>query len=380
MVSDPLEGTAYRAQAATSAWTFAAEHAPTSRPVLVRLLPAELLARPELADRLRLEARVLARLDHPNVLELLDLGVTRAGFPFVVTEPPPGRSLAAELAARGALPPDEAVALAVQALAGLSAAHASGVVHRDVRPEHLFVAAGAVEVTAFGLAPLVAAATPAALVGDWARYVSPEQARGEDTDERADIYAMGLVVHQMIAGADPFAAHARPIDLLRAHATEAPAPLSRCARGPVSAEIEAAVLRALAKRPEERFPCARDFAEALGKGTAAARRPDLRALLRTEPTPGTRAKTSFASPTIAELAREIVQRRDAAKTLEASRPRPPETVDMPEGMPLPRPTAAPARAGAGAAPRPAVLPALAAAAATAGLLTGALELARVLLR
>ncbi|WP_437620907.1 serine/threonine-protein kinase [Sorangium sp. So ce1151] len=260
-----------------------AAHVGLDKPVVVKLLHRDLNREPRLVERMRVEAQSLARLAHPNLVTVTDFGRTAEGRTFLVMERLYGRTLREELAARGALPALEALDLVTQTLAGLAAAHGAGIVHRDVKLDNLFVcdadAQGrrVVKVLDFGIAKVVASAgdgrAPApslyqteegVLVGT-PRYLSPEQASGVAVDARTDVYAAGVVLYTLLAGRGPFE-HVRPLhDLLRAHASEIPAPPSRYAPRPVPPELDGAIMRALEKRPELRFPSAPAFAAELSR-------------------------------------------------------------------------------------------------------------------
>ncbi|AUX47210.1 protein kinase [Sorangium cellulosum] len=260
-----------------------AAHVGLDKPVVVKLLHRDLSREPRLVERMRVEAQSLARLAHPNLVTVTDFGQTAEGRTYLVMERLYGRTMREELAARGALPPPEAIALVEQALAGLDAAHGAGIVHRDVKLENLFVcdpdAQGrrVVKVLDFGIAKVVAAhgdgRAPApslyqteegVLVGT-PRYLSPEQISGLAVDARTDVYAAGVVLYTLLAGRGPFE-HVKPLlELLRAHASEVPAPPSRHAPWPTPPELDRAVMRALEKRPELRFPGAATFAAELSR-------------------------------------------------------------------------------------------------------------------
>lgn len=252
------------------------------REVAVKVLPPGFETDP---DRLRCfarEARAAGALNHPNILVVHDLG-EHAGAPFLVTELLRGETLRERLHA-GPLPPRKAVETAAQIADGLAAAHERHIVHRDLKPENLFITAdGVVKILDFGLAR--APGTPpdaaheaatvdagAAVASDPGRvlgtpgYMAPEQVRGLPADHRADVFALGCVLYEMLSGRPPFA---RPTvaDTLAAILTADPAPWpAGSGAGPsaAGAAVPSAVARTVAhcleKRPQDRFQSARDLA------------------------------------------------------------------------------------------------------------------------
>ncbi len=295
---DPLAGTAYQAirrlGGGGTADVYEAVHAALDKRVVVKLLHAELAGQAMALERMRFEAKALARLSHPNLTAVTDFGQTAEGRPFFVMECHEGRLLLTELRRRGFLPVAEAVGLVRQLLAGLSAAHAIGVVHRDLKPENLFLCQGeggalTLKILDFGIAKLLPGADPSRAPAPRAlqteegvtvgtpRFLSPEQARCLDVDQRTDVYGAGMVLYELICGRDPFHDVRDYVGLLHAHVSRVPAPPSALAPQPVPAAVDAAVLRALAKRPEDRYPTAADFSEALlralGEGTMGAGMP-----------------------------------------------------------------------------------------------------------
>lgn len=292
MPFDPLAGTPYRTLGPLGRGAMGevvdAEHRALGKRVVVKLLHARLRSRPDLVDRMRLEGQALALLQHPNIVAVTDLGFTADDRPFLVMERLRGRTLRDELRARGSIPTPEALGMAAQALAGLAAAHDAGIVHRDVKLENLFVcdaadgAPRALKILDFGLAKVIEvdgeARAPRPLEVPTAegvalgtpRFFSPEQAAGDPVDGRTDVYAMGAVLYALIAGRGPFEHLHTVAELLDAHLSTPPEPPSRHAPQPVSAALDQAILKALAKLPEDRFQTARAFAGAL----AAADEPE----------------------------------------------------------------------------------------------------------
>jgi serine/threonine protein kinase len=243
----------------------------------LKLLHARLGDRRELALRVQHEALVAARVDHPNVVRVFALGEAADGRPYLVMERLRGRDLRAVLARTGALPVARALDLAAQALDGLAAAHAVGVVHRDVKLENLFLGDdGTLKVLDFGIATLphgeASRPRPFALVGTLLS-MAPEQFVHADVDARADVYAAGLALYELVTGRGPFdELRGSPQALQFAHCERAPPAPSRLARRPIAADVEAAILRALAKAPGDRFPSARAMADTLRRLGARERR------------------------------------------------------------------------------------------------------------
>jgi serine/threonine protein kinase/Flp pilus assembly protein TadD len=270
------------------------------RDVAVKVLPDDVAADPERLRRFEREARAAGALDHPNVVTVHDLG-NAAGTPFVVTELLEGETLRERLRS-GALAPRKAVELAVQVARGLAAAHERGIVHRDLKPENLFLTRdGRVKILDFGLAtrrlpgaPGSAAQTlsretsQGAIVGTLG-YLSPEQARGQEADARSDIFALGAVLYEMLAGLPAFS---RPsaAEALSAILREDPPALPPGTPG----WLERIARRCLEKAPAERFAAARDLAFALEASGAEP----------TDPTPaGAPATRSVAVLPFKDLAR-----------------------------------------------------------------------------
>jgi serine/threonine protein kinase len=282
---DPLAGEPYRAIRLLGAGgmgeVFLAEHRRFATPCVVKIQHARLAADPSVADRIRLEAESLARLNHANIVTILGSGQTSDERPYIVMEYLRGQTMADEFAARGQLPPLEALSYICQLLRGLAAAHAIGVVHRDVKPDNLFLCDGPrgnrlLKVLDFGVAcvspearalapnPLSVPTATGTVVGAL-RYVSPEGALARRVDHRADLYSAALVLYFAIAGRGPFDHIQSALLLLSAHAAEEPDPPSRFAKGHIPPELDRAILRALRKAPSGRFQTADEFREELEK-------------------------------------------------------------------------------------------------------------------
>jgi serine/threonine-protein kinase len=175
------------------------------RDVALKFLPPHLTADPEARERLLAEARAAAALEHPNVCTVYEIGETEDGRPFIAMALCEGETLKERLE-RGPLPPAEAVRVATQLTQGLSAAHARGILHRDVKPGNIVLTTdGSVKLVDFGLARMVdATLTRAGRTPGTLAYMSPEQVRGEPLDPRTDLWSLGVVLYEMLSGVRPF--------------------------------------------------------------------------------------------------------------------------------------------------------------------------------
>jgi len=231
--------------------------------VAVKLLHPRLTGDEKLVERFRREARAAAQLQHPNVVTIHDYGEARGpeAFAYIVMELVRGESLRALLRREGRFAPARAVALMRDVCAGVGAAHRRGIVHRDIKPDNIIVTPAdedspteRVKVVDFGIAKLrdvtaEATLTEVGTVVGTLFYMSPEQCKGEPLDARADVYSLGAMLHEMLAGAPPFAATSITSLILK-HVNEPPPPLPE--ELPIPHALRAAVLRALAKDPEAR--------------------------------------------------------------------------------------------------------------------------------
>jgi TolB-like protein/Flp pilus assembly protein TadD len=242
------------------------------RDVAIKVLPAEFASDPERLKRFEREARATAALSHPNILAVHDVG-THKDVPYLVEELLEGESLK-ERVERGALGAPEAVGIAVQMARGLAAAHEKGIVHRDLKPGNVFVTKdGQVKILDFGLAKLVESAglgeaetlthaptgaTEFGRVLGTVAYMAPEQARGMPVDHRADVFAFGVVLYEMLAGERPFRG-TTATDTVAAILKENPLPLPAS----VPSHLVAVIDRCLAKEPERRYQGGGDLLVAL---------------------------------------------------------------------------------------------------------------------
>ena len=253
------------------------------REVAIKVLPETVAADPDRVRRFEQEARAAASISHPNILAVHDIGRTDGGTPYIVSDLLEGRTLEAQRR-QGALSIQKAIDIARQVASGLAAAHAKGIVHRDLKPANVFVSAdGRATILDFGLAKLTqpeahaasgssttALATTPGLVLGTVAYMSPEQVRGEPADARSDLFALGAILHEMLAGRRPFEGNTTA-ETMAAILSSAPPelPVAERAIPPGLARIAA---RCLEKDPASRFQAASDLAfalESLSRGETA---------------------------------------------------------------------------------------------------------------
>ena len=243
-----------------------------NRHVAIKLLPPELAFNPAVRSRFLREAQMAAQLSHPNIVPIYTVD-EREGLVYFVMALVDGESLAGRLARSGPMPLDQVRTVAGDVADALDHAHRQGVVHRDIKPDNILLdrATGRPMVTDFGIARAAAEESRLTVTGmavGTPAYMSPEQAMGErDVDGRSDIYSLGIVAYQMIAGETPFRATNTPAMLMK-HVSEPPTPL-RSRRPDVPASLASAVERALAKRPEDRWHSAAEMRDALLERTMA---------------------------------------------------------------------------------------------------------------
>src|SRR5690348_16345186 len=242
------------------------------REVAIKVLPALLSQGADRLRRFQQEARAAAALNHPNILAVFQLG-THDGAPYLVSELLEGGTLREQLI-RGRMPLRKAIDCGIQVAHGLAAAHEKGIVHRDLKPENLFVTRdGRVKILDFGLAKLtmrtdldrtVSGAregTEPGMVMGTVGYMSPEQVRGEKADHRSDIFALGAILYEMLAGQRAFR-KATSAETMSAILNEDPAAISQILPG-TPPSLQKIVHRCLEKNPEQRFQSASDLAFAL---------------------------------------------------------------------------------------------------------------------
>src|SRR4051812_44313564 len=236
-----------------------------NRTVAIKVLGPQYAQDEGFVERFRREAQAAARLNHPNVVSVFDTG-SDGPVHYIVMEYVAGRTLAEGVKAEGHLMPERAAEIAAQVATALSFAHAAGIVHRDVKPGNIMITPGGeVKVMDFGIARAASAEplTQTATVLGTASYLSPEQAQGEPVDARSDIYSLGIVLYEMLTGGPPFVADSA-VAVAFKHVRETPTRPSVVVPG-IPADLEAIVLKAIAKNPANRYASAEEMREDLGR-------------------------------------------------------------------------------------------------------------------
>jgi serine/threonine-protein kinase len=322
---------------------YRAVHDVTEQEVALKVLPPDLAALGQVKSRFLEEARALAQLDHPNIVHLYNFG-SEGGSVVLAMQFIAGQTWERMILAEDGQPWPEAVRIAIDVLRALEYAHARGIVHRDMKPSNVLVRAGdgSATVMDFGIAKMTSSTrlTATGQTMGTVRYMSPEQVRGQDVDLRSDIYSLGATLYEAIAGDTPFDGNTH-FEIMTKHLTEAPRSL-RALGKEVPEALDAAILKALAKRPAERF------------ATARALRKDLEAILRDSGAAAEIAETQRLSRKMLPASTQPPVRRGAAAARPSAPPSspaappaassPPIAVAGPAGPPvettsLPPPTA-----------------------------------------
>src|SRR5271166_2932322 len=234
------------------------------RDVAVKVLRADLARDPSFYLRFRREAQNAAALNHPSIVAVYDTGEaeTPAGpLPYIVMEYVDGVTLRDIVHTEGPLPPRRAIEIIADACQALNFSHQNGIIHRDVKPANIMISTtNAVKVMDFGIARAIAdssSVTQTSAVIGTAQYLSPEQARGDPVDARSDVYSLGCVLYEILTGEPPFTGDS-PVAVAYQHVREDPVPPSKRHEG-ISADLDAVVLKALAKNPENRYQTAAEM-------------------------------------------------------------------------------------------------------------------------
>src|SRR5438105_5377392 len=250
---------------------YLAKQTDLGRQVVVKVMHDHVAADAKFRERFQRETLLMARFQHPYVVTLYDASLNDPQGPCIVMEYIRGITLDALLQRNGRLTPARVGRLLYQLCEVLQAAHSAGIIHRDLKPANLMVVDPdtpyeLLKVMDFGLAKLVSPGAPGQVAVTNAEfavgtpgYMCPEQARGEEMDQRGDLYSVGVILYELLTGRLPFMGDSS-MDVMLAHATEPPPPFATCGAGDVPAPLETVVLRCLAKEPAQRYPTARELA------------------------------------------------------------------------------------------------------------------------
>jgi|GEM_PF-2956967 len=269
-----IPGTVYRVHRVIGAGgmgtVYDVEDTTVGRRYVLKTLHSDLADRADLAARLSREARALAKLQHPNIVEVFTSGTTKdqLNLPYYVMERLQGQSLRAVLERKGRVTTEQAIDITIDLLDALDHAHEYGIVHRDVKPDNLFITRGRdgrslAKLLDFGIIKLAQSNTihtGARFIGTF-RYAPPEQILGREVTPRTDLYAVGLVLYEMLAGRGPFDDFAGEVEIGKAQVDVIPPPLSRFATVPP--ELDRLITSALSKKAEDRPKDAYTFGQNL---------------------------------------------------------------------------------------------------------------------
>ncbi|WP_394833542.1 serine/threonine protein kinase [Pendulispora rubella] len=247
-----------------------------NRMVGVKILHPKLTNRKDLASRFRREARAMSHLTHPNTVKVFLYGELEDGSLYIVMEFLEGKNLNQTVRGEGPMQMQRALPILIQVCGALQEAHGAGIIHRDLKPENIFLCSqggmkdypkvldfGLAKVTEREMRPGSLILTQEGMVFGTPEFMSPEQAQGKTLTSGSDIYSLAVILYEVLTGKLPFEAKGA-MDYLQLHVSGRPIPLSRRVEGRVFPPLLDQVMeRALAKRPEDRFPSAADFALAL---------------------------------------------------------------------------------------------------------------------
>ena len=240
---------------------YKAKQLSVDRIVAIKLLGAHVSTDPQWVKRFHNEARAASKLTHPNTVQLIDFGQTKEGLLFIAMEFLSGTPLSGEIEAKTKLPYNRALSIVAQMCASLSEAHQNGIIHRDIKPDNVFLvdrqgAGDHVKVLDFSVAKMDspdAQVTRAGIVFGTPSYMSPEQGRGAPLDRRSDVYAVGIVLYEMLTGKPPFDSRI-PTEVVLMHLQKQPAPMQG-----IHPRVAAITMKALAKEPAHRQQSAEEL-------------------------------------------------------------------------------------------------------------------------
>jgi serine/threonine protein kinase len=260
------------------------------RDVALKVMVSQIADDPELIQRFAREAKAVAKMTHPNVVTVFDLGTHTDGSPYIAMELLKGQDLQKAMRTPPPMSNDRKVAIIVQVLAGLAHAHQAGIVHRDIKPANIFINQdGTVKIMDFGVARLTTASmTGTGNIVGTADYMSPEQVKGAKVDGRSDLFSVGCMLYELLAGRRPF--HSDNLMAIFYKITHEEVNYGLLPQGPEFDALRPILEKALAKSLEERYQTAYDFAVALREylktwGTSAAGAHVLEQLVELEPPP-----------------------------------------------------------------------------------------------
>ena len=295
---------------------YKAEQPAMNRMVAIKILHPKLAGRKDLTSRFRREARAMSQLTHPNTAKVFMYGeLEEDGSLYIVMELLEGRNLNQTVRKEGPMAPERAIPILVQVCGALHEAHEMGIVHRDLKPENIFLSVqggmkdfpkvldfGLAKVTERQMRPGSIILTQEGMVFGTPEFMSPEQAQGKTLDARSDIYSLSAILYEVLTGKLPFNAKT-PMEYIQKHVMEPPIPLSERVPGKTfAAGLGDVVAKALAKKPEDRFQTAAEFAQALAPygepGGAVRVLPPPSAPVAPIPAPATSpAATTLRAPT-----------------------------------------------------------------------------------
>src|SRR5438874_10151410 len=237
---------------------YLAEDQELGRRVAIKILNERHAHDEQFVERFRREAKNAAGLSHPNVVSIYDRGEAEGSY-YIAMEYLDGRTLKELIVTRGPSPVGVAIDYTRQILAAIGFAHKKGIVHRDIKPHNVVVGGdGRLKVTDFGIARSGSSQmTEAGSIVGTAQYLSPEQARGASVDARSDLYSLGILLYEMLTGKVPFTGEA-PVEIAMKHLSAIPEPPSKL-RPEVPHDLDAVVMRAIAKDPDERYQSAEEM-------------------------------------------------------------------------------------------------------------------------